>query len=198
MNARTKRLLLDILLVVIVNILLIYVMAFIAPYTYGLDIALVIIPVVWIALRHGVPTGIIAGLLSGAALGILEENISNWDTIILVHTLPLLLTGTAGIFAKYTQKTLNNGRYSSTYLNIFTASLTAGLLYYVTKHWLAPLALNTDSVLVITSANFWLSLGITWLLSSLVLSGMARMQPSLIIPKRTKFLSRKETSSLLN
>ena len=66
------------------------------------------------------------------------------------------------------------------------------------KFWLTPLALNEISLLQINGWEFWLSLVVIWLIIGLVILIMARSNPKLIIPKRTKYLSRKETSSLLN
>ena len=46
--------------------------------------------------------------------------------------------------------------------------------------------------------GFWLSAVIIAALTFVVLCLMARLKAQTIIPKRSKYLSRKETSSLLN
>lgn len=159
---------------------------------------LVIIPIVWIALRYGSEAGIIVGALSGLILGLILFGFSSFMQAVLYHLVPLSLAGFAGVFARNTHKTLNNKRYNSTYLNIATGSLLSTLVLYLISFWLVPLILNETSLFDIRTLNYWMSLLITWVITSVILILLARFLPRVIIPKRSKFLSRKETSSLLN
>lgn len=197
MNARTKRLTIDLLTAILLSVLLAYIGGLLQPYIFGYDLGLSLLPIVWLALRYGPPSGIIGGAGAGLITGLLAGT-GDWSVIILYYTLPMMFAGIAGLFAKYTQKTLNNRRYSSTYLNIFTGSLLASLAYYLLKYGLAPYTLGHTEDVAVTDPDFWISLAAGWVLISLILSLMAKFNPSTLIPKRTKYLSRKETSSLLN
>ena len=102
------------------------------------------------------------------------------------------------MFAKYTQKTLNNRRLSSTYLNIVTASLLVSLVYFALRYVVIPMVLPAVDGLALNQLPLWGGWLATTAIAAVVLILMARINQSLIIPKRSKYLSRKETSSLLN
>ncbi|XJS09755.1 energy-coupled thiamine transporter ThiT [Aerococcaceae bacterium WGS1372] len=198
MNQRTRSLLLDCLIALALSIILALGTQYTANFIIGNYSALTLLPLIWLALRFGPPTAIVLATITGIIIGIVQLGFSSWLTQVVEYILPLLFAGIAGLFAKYTQKTLNNRRYSSTYLNIVTAVALSTLVFMLTKFFLAPIALGEISGLQITSMEFWLSYVILVVVMSVILIVMARSNPKLIIPKRTKYLSRKETSSLLN
>lgn len=198
MNQRTRSLILDCLLGFIVAIILALAGQYISNFIVGNYSALALLPLIWLGLRYGSSTAVVVGAIAGAIIGLIQLAGSNWITLVIDYILPLLLAGIAGLFAKYTQKTLNNRRYSSTYLNIVTAVILSTLSFMLLRFVLVPLALGEASSLYIASMEFWLSYVIQVILMSVVLIVMARTNPKFIIPRRTKYLSRKETSSLLN
>lgn len=198
MNKRTANLLLTMLIAVALTVL---------ALTFGisfpllgkvLTLVLVPWPAIYLAFRYGPATAIIAGALAGAAFGIINRPLDDWVTIVLYDVLPLTMTGLAGLFAKNAHKTLNNRRYSSTYLNIWTGSLLSFLAYGLVKFWLVPMVVPGVNSADLGNWGFWASLLGTWALGALVVSLLARWKPSFIIPKRSRYLSRRETSSLLN
>lgn len=198
MNNRSKRLILDMVLAVSLSLALSFFSQTVLNELIIYHFALEIIPIIWLALRYGMASGILTGALSGLLIGLLGQGLQAWADIILANVLALGIVGFSGLFAKYTQKTLNNHRYSSTYLNIGTGSLLGSLLYYLVRFGLAPFVNGYESSLALNSGNFWISLILTAIIAMLVLIALARLNPAIIIPKRTRFLSRKETSSLLN
>lgn len=198
MNSKTRRLFIDILVTLLFFIIFLIISRYLDLPLGGRPFGLSLLPIIWLAFRHGAPLGIIVGGLCGLIEGIYSLGWNDPLAVILTGILPYALVGLAGLFAKYSQKTLNNRRYSSTYLNISVGTLLAVLLFYLTKFSLSPMALNQASVINITQWDFWLTLGATWLFIAVLLALLARWQPSLLIPKRSKYLSRKETSSLLN
>lgn len=157
-----------------------------------------LVALVWFALRYGWASGVLAGALAGIIIGVFDYGIRDWWDVVLLSIIPHLSVGLAGLFAKYTQKTLNNHRYSSTYLNIVTASLMTSLSFYLLRYLAIPLALGNKSELPVNELNFWLSWLTTSALCAVLLIIAGRMNHAFLIPKRTRFLSRKETSSLLN
>ncbi|MFL2128598.1 energy-coupled thiamine transporter ThiT [Ruoffia sp. FAM 26255] len=198
MNQRTRSMLLDSLYAIVLGLILAVAAQYVSSFIPGDYSGLAMLPLIWLALRYGSPLAIISALLTGLIVGFTRQEFTDWLSVLLEKALLLLSVGFAGLFAKYTQKTLNNRRYSSTYLNIFTGALLSTASYMFIKFWLTPLALDEISLLQINGWEFWLSLVVVWLIIGLVILIMARSNPKLIIPKRTKYLSRKETSSLLN
>lgn len=197
MNVRTKNLLLDMGIAVALSVVL-GVIGDLLVTSAGVYLGIMVLPIVWIALRYGIPTGIVVGALTGLIYGLIAHQFDNWIALFVGEVLGLTLVGLAGLFAKYTQKTLNNLRLSSTYLNIVTASLLAVLIYYTAKFWLVSLFTGQLGLLNFGNIQFWISLVVTWAIVSAVIILIARLKPDLIIPARSRFLSRKETSSLLN
>lgn len=198
MNQRTRTLLLECLMALALSIILALVSQYTANFIIGNYSALSLLPLIWLALRYGAPTAIVTATVTGLIIGIVQVGFSSWLTVVVEFILPLLFVGLAGFFAKYTQKTLNNRRYSSTYLNIVTATLLSTLAYMVIRFYLAPMALGEISGLQIIGSEFWISYVVQVVIISVILIMIARTNSKLIIPKRTKYLSRKETSSLLN
>ena len=193
MNKRTMSLIQEMLGAVILGVGLDYVGSMPGDASY-LN-ALSIMPLVWLALRYGGATAVIAGVVVGFVQGILAGHLSDVTLLALVDVLPYTFVGLAGFFAKYTQKTLNNHRYSSTYLNIATGALVAtvgvvgirSLMEWLVAH---DVNLNVNQTIVVVL--------LTWLVTAGVFCLVAPRYPQFIIPKRSKYLSRKETSKLLN
>ena len=121
MNKHTVRRLRDVLLAIVLSLAI--SIAWLKLGELPLHTALVVLPLIWVGLRHGganaVVSGVVVGLITGAIAGHFGDIVST----ALIDVLPYTAAGLAGFFAKYTQKTLNNRRYSSTYLNMGTASL---------------------------------------------------------------------------
>lgn len=164
----------------------------------GLYLGLSLIPLLWLAFRHGILAPIFTGFVVGLVLGLLKEQTRSWAQVVLYDALPLMMSFIGGFFAKYTQKTLNNRRLSSTYLNIVTGTLASLLAAYLLKFVLLPLIGIQGFPLRASQGMFWVNIVVTALVGVLVFVVMVNIQPSLLIPRRTKFLSRRETSALLN
>ncbi|MCW6675272.1 energy-coupled thiamine transporter ThiT [Aerococcaceae bacterium NML171108] len=190
MNARTIKLLQEMLLAIVVSVGLEVGAHYLSlPY-----MALSLLPLIWLALRYSGATAVIAGVVAGLTGGLILYGLAEPLKLIVLAILPVLVVGVAGFFAKYTQKTLNNRRLSSTYLNIVTATVLVAILYYAVRFGISPLALGMPATLVLQ----WLGVLITIAVISIVLCVGAKLNAKLIIPKRSKYLSRKETSILLN
>lgn len=198
MNKRTIRMVTDMVIAILLAVGLSFLTDLILPNLFIEELAIFLLPLVWCALRHGAAAGVISGAITGLLIGLLEFGYVEWLNVILYSIIPVLTVGLAGFFAKYTQKTLNNRRYSSTYLNIFTASFLTTIGYYFLRYVLVPIGLNESSPLELRTSGFWLSMALTWLVTAAILALMARSNSKLLIPARTKYLSRHETSSLLN
>ncbi|MCW6665028.1 energy-coupled thiamine transporter ThiT [Aerococcaceae bacterium NML191219] len=190
MNARTIKLLQEMLLAIVISVGLEVGAHYLSlPY-----MALSLLPLIWLALRYSGATAVIAGAVAGLTGGLILYGLAEPLKLIVLAILPVLVVGVAGFFAKYTQKTLNNRRLSSTYLNIVTATVLVAKLYYTIRFGISPLALGMPSTLVAQ----WLGVLVTIAVISIVLCVGAKLNAKLIIPKRSKYLSRKETSILLN
>lgn len=198
MNKRTIRIFVDMLLAIILSVASHRILSMAFASIEGLQISLVLIPLIWLGLRHGAPAAIIASTVVGLLNGLFEFHFTEWVNIILYEILPLYASGLAAVFSKYTQKTLNNRRYSSTYLNITTASMLVTVIYFGIKFFLVPLGMGEPIKMTFNQPNFWISLASMIAVASLMLCGIAKTLPKWIIPPRSKYLSRKETSSLLN
>lgn len=189
---------LDMLLAIIFSVIFSLLMGVMVAGDFAYDIAILILPIIWLSFRYGPWPAIVAGALAGLISGILEYGLAGWADIFMYNVLPLVTVGISGIFAKYTQKTLNNHRYSSTYLNIATGSLLSSLLYFLSKYPLASYIYGNENPFPMGQLEFWANIAITWFVVIVVIILVARINPSFLIPKRSRFLSRKETSSLLN
>ena len=196
MNRKAQRLLIDMLIAIVLSCLLTALMNTLdSPWNLFLGLG----PLIWLTFRQGGPAGILAAGLTGLVSAFIIKGDSQ-DLALLVarDVFPLLTVGLAGFFAKYTHKTLNNRRYSSTYLNLVTGTLVSTLAYYLLIYLVEIFILNQTPRLALNQVDFYLS----WLLTAGLIGGilvlLARFAPKTIIPKYSKYLSRKETSSLLN
>ncbi len=198
MNKRTIRVIIDMLIAIVISVSAHQLLGLILSAFEGFHVTFILIPLIWLALRHGASTAILAAVITGLINGLIEFHYTEWINIILYEILPLLASGLAGFFAKYTQKTLNNRRLTSTYLNISTASLLVTLAYLTLKFFIVPMGTGDLTELDIVGSEFWISFIIMTVLTAGILSVIAKVMPRWIIPARSKYLSRKETSSLLN
>ncbi|EFR31339.1 energy-coupled thiamine transporter ThiT [Eremococcus coleocola] len=198
MNKRTRRLLGDCLIALILALGLAFVAYQVLNNQLPYRFALFLIPLIWLGLRQGAPAAILTGALAVLGVGWFIGQEHQWLPLILRYLVPVMSLVLLGLFTKNTQKTLNNRRYSSVYLNIITASILVSVVYYLLAFLLASYLLQASNQFSLTSLNFWLSCLLTGLITGGILSIMARLWPKLIIPPHSRYLSRKETSSLLN
>ena len=174
------------------------------PTTLGdYTIALAIIPIVFISLRRGMLQGLLTGILAGLLVFLIQDGSEDTVANIVVQFAPFAFIGISGIYAKFTQRTLNNKRFPNAALNIATASLFGALLYYL-WHFIGHVTFNADIVpegqsvfsyfMKIDGLSLLMTFGVTAVLLLLV----AKLSPKLFVPKNTPFLSRKEKSRILN
>lgn len=165
----------------------------------GYPIAVTVLPLICLGLRYGwaLPTviGILSGLLS---LFISQETTVPITSQLLYFVTPYICSGIAGLFAKYTQKTLNNGQYSSMRLNVITGSLLTVTGYTLLSN--LPLSIMNEYYPTVSffDGGLWFGIIVTTFVAGGIISVLAQRYPSLLIPKRSRYLSRKETSKLLN
>lgn len=192
MNARQIILLREMLMAIVVGVILLVISQFV-PYL-GQPVYLPLLPFILLALRHSASTAVVAAAIAGMVLIGIQQD---FQLATLVATLlPLMSVGTAGFFAKYTQKTLNNRRLSSTFLNIGTAVLLV-LVLYTLLDIATQIAFSSTSVHM-SVTQMVMNLLIGWMLHTGILCMGAKFFPKVIIPSRSRYLSRKETTSLLN
>lgn len=170
------------------------------PVTIGeYSLVLAGLPLIFISLRRGLLQGLFAGGLAGILFLLFKEGSPDLSENIVTQFGPLAFIGITGLFAKYTQRTLNNKRYSNAALNIVTASFIGMLLYFV---WVIVGSLFFTTEVSSNGSNLFSIYGLSFLLSvvvtAVVLLLLAKFAPKLFIPRDTSFLSRKEKSRLLN
>lgn len=198
MNKRSIRVVIDMLIAIAIGVSAHQLLGMLLATFNGYIFPIILIPLIWLALRHGASTAIVAAAIAGLINGLIEFHFTEGINIILYEILPLLAVGLAGFFAKYTQKTLNNRRLKSTYLNIVTASILVTFGYFALRFFIVPMGTGDLTELDIVGLNFWISFIITAVLAAVILCAIAKTMPRWLIPARSKYLSRKETSSLLN
>lgn len=202
MNKRLQGILVDMVIAMVISLALAYGLSQFLPLGYD-QCAIFLLPLFWLSLRHGWATGVLGAAVTGlvSSLVIRQYNgqeLGDWTNRLLVLGLPMLVSGIAGLFAKYTQKTLNNRRFSSTYLNIGTAALLVSTAYYLLTYWIVPMAVNVKMGLNFGSKSFYLAILFTFLALGIITALLAKINDRFLIPKRSRFLSRKERSALLN
>lgn len=193
MGSTTMKSWLEVLAAAVVAFALSYVTV---PVMDRYSLVLAILPLVYISLRRGLLPGLVAGMLTGVLAMLIREQAGDLIERLVSSFGPYAFVGIAGLFAKYTQRTLNNKRYSNAALNIVTASLFGSLIYFVWTFidsvMLAGTA--TGEALEVNGLSFLL----TFILTAAVLLVLAKLAPKAFVPKDTRFLSRKEKSRLLN
>lgn len=153
----------------------------------GYLIVLAVLPLVFFALRRGLIQGLLASILVG--ITILVMNLGEADVMsgLVTYFGPYGFIGLSGLFARNTQRTLNNKRFPNAALNIVTASIFGSFLFFI---WLLVESGELTSELI-----GWT---ITAAIVSIILVIVAKVAPKAFIPRDTPFLSRKEKSRLLN
>lgn len=162
-------------------------LAFFSIQISGYTIALAVLPLVYFALRRGIVQGMVASLLAGIIILVMHLGETELTAGLVTHFGPHAFIGLSGLFAKNTQRTLNNKRFKNAALNIVTASILGGLLFFI---W--------QLVASGTLENELIGFAITSAVVAIVLLLLAKVAPKLFVPKDTPFLSRKEKSRLLN
>ncbi|MBD3948537.1 energy-coupled thiamine transporter ThiT [Tuanshanicoccus lijuaniae] len=201
MNKRMTRLLTDGLIALVLVVVWRFInIEQVLRLNYSLPIMLGLIPLIWIALRHGGAFAILVAAIAGLVNTLLASATDlPFISRLLLEVTPLLVVGCAGFFAKYTQKTLNNRRLTSTRLNIATASMIVSVAAFIIRYIALPLILSIPLHGVLWhNATAWGAAVLTAVIATLILCLVAQFKPDWIIPKRSKYLSRKETSRLLN
>lgn len=160
------------------------------------SLVLAVLPLVFISLRRGMLPGLLAGMLTGVLALLIKGGSGDLVERAVSSFGPFAFVGIAGLFAKFTQRTLNNKRYPNAALNIVTASFFGSLIYFV---WMFIASVFLDRVeaadaLAIHGISFLLTFSFT----AAVLLVLAKVMPKSLVPKDTRFLSRKEKSRLLN
>lgn len=167
------------------------------------SLAWAILPLVFVSLRRGLLQGLFSGALAGILILVFKEGSSDFTENLVTQFGPVAFIGITGFFAKFTQRTLHNKRYSNAAVNIVTASFLGSLLYYVWE-LIGSVSFAADSLPSESSAysTYFPIQGISFLITfavvSIVLLLLAKFAPKIFIPKDTPFLSRKEKSRLLN
>lgn len=153
--------------------------------------------VIWYAFRRGVLAGSLSGLFTGVLIGLgtpwLLDKPIEW-TVVMILAVEGLTMGIAGGFARNLQRTLNNRRMFSVYLNLITGTILAMIADFV-------VAFLGDQFLVgradaFTRAGIRFSISTPIILVILIVGLFVRKQ--WFIPKNTTYLSRHERSHLLN
>lgn len=202
MNKRLQGILVDMVIALALSLALAYGLSQFLPKFYD-QFAVFLLPLFWLALRHGWATGVLGAAATGLISSLIirqynGQDLGDWVSRLLVFGLPMLVSGIAGLFAKYTQKTLNNRRFSSTYLNIGTSALLVSIAYYLLTYWIVPMVVDVKMGLNFGSKSFYLATLFTFLALGLSTAIFAKINDRFLIPKRSRFLSRKERSALLN
>ncbi len=93
-------------------------------------IALAMLPLVFFSLRRGILLGLAAGIVAGVIQFFVASGGSDILENIVTNIAPFAFVGIAGFFAKFTQRTLNNKRFSNAALNIVTASFFGAIVSF--------------------------------------------------------------------
>lgn len=166
-------------------------------------IALAMLPLVFFSLRRGILLGLVAGIVAGVIQFFVASGGSDILENIVTNIAPFAFVGIAGFFAKFTQRTLNNKRFSNAALNIVTASFFGAIVYFV---WKLIIDLFFQAAAVPGEGSAFdhyfrqdgMSFLITFAVTAVVLLVVAKVAPKAFIPRDSRFLSRKEKSKLLN
>lgn len=160
-------------------------------------IALAMLPLVFFSLRRGMLLGLAAGIAAGVIQFFVASGGSDILENIVTNIAPLAFVGISGFFAKFTQRTLNNKRFSNAALNIVTASFFGAIVYFVWK-LIIDLFFGEGSAFDQYLRQDGISFLITFAVTAVVLLVVAKVAPKAFIPRDSRFLSRKEKSKLLN
>lgn len=162
-------------------------LAFFSIQISGYTLALAVLPLVYFALRRGIVQGMLASLLAGIIILVMQLGETELSVSLVTFFGPYAFIGLSGLFAKNTQRTLNNKRFKNAALNIVTAAILGSLLFFI---WQLIASGNLENELI--------GFALTSAAVAIVLLFLAKVAPKLFVPKDTRFLSRKEKSRLLN
>ena len=167
------------------------------------SLVLSIVPLVFISLRRGLLQGLFSSGLAGILFLVFKEGSADLSDNIIMQFAPLAFIGVTGLFAKFTQRTLNNKRYTNAAVNIITGSFFGTLLYFIwmligSIFFVGDVPANESSAFSYYFEIYGISFLISLVATALVLLLLARWMPKVFIPRDTRFLSRKEKSRLLN
>ena len=97
----------------------------------GYTIALAVLPLVYFAIRRGIIQGLAASLITGIIILAMHWGEAELTSGLVTHFGPYAFIGLSGLFAKNTQRTLNNKRFKNAALNIVTAAILGSLLFFI-------------------------------------------------------------------
>lgn len=139
-----------------------------------------------IAYRYGFKYALVGNILNAVLSAFIWHKLYHVDLnqFLLIFSLYAVSVATTGLFAKNIHRTLNNKRYKSVYLNIVTSLLISSILIGVVSF----ATIQTPYRVVFR----FLIINIIYCLV------IARVFPNMILTKRSRFLSSKERSKLLN
>lgn len=152
---------------------------------------------------YGFRRGVIAGLISGALLGIATAlntvNPAEEPVLFAMIILASTLLGLAGLFARNLQRTLHNRRMPSVYLNLITGTILSLLSYFVVRMLSQKLIIagtnhTWEQVLSENGINF----GVNTIIILAILMIILNTSSKFFIPQNSPYISRKERSRLLN
>ena len=106
-------------------------LAFFSIQISGYTLALAVLPLVYFALRRGIVQGMLASLLAGIVILVIQLGETDLAAGLVRYFGPYAFIGLSGLFAKNTQRTLNNKRFKNAALNIVTAAILGSLLFFI-------------------------------------------------------------------
>lgn len=142
--------------------------------------------IVHLAYRYGFSLSLIWGIVFGLSVGVGYAVLWKQDLSLstLVYTAIGAVIAMTGLFARNIHKTLNNKRFSSFTLNVVTSHGIVGLVQLVVYYTMDWIGLISIALFVIAGSVLHMIIG--------------KVQPKLILTKRSAFLTSKERSRLLN
>lgn len=199
MNKRARKMLVEGLIVGIFIVILHLLQVERETFYLGYPVAVTVLPLIVLGLRYGWAFPTVVGIISGALSMLFSQETGVPVTSQLLYFVtPYICSGVAGLFAKYAQKTLNNGQYSSMRLNVITGSLLTVTGYTLLSNLPISIIARYYPTVSFLDGGLWLGIMVTTFIAGGLISVLAQRKPSILIPKRSRYLSRKETSRLLN
>ena len=171
-------------------------LTFLSRATIDGQLNLALLPLLLFAFRQGTVFAVGAGVLTGIIHWLFFGMTMDVSVALLLYFLPYVLVGIAGFFARNVVRTAFNRRLGATTLNLVTGTLLVGVGSWLLQS--LALSLSQKTAWMTALSTTWVySLGWTVALA-LFFSVLVRVVPDLYVPKKTRFLSRREQSHLLN